>query len=223
MTGPAGTEPPHEAPREPQLRLRKRRSEAVEPQIRPGRFVPWLQWIHEQPLLAIAVLLFCLTAVGGLLLTLPPGLLSAGRSTQEPVSAPEPAPAAPAAPDAPAPASEAAAPGPWVARPASAPSPRGLALVYAYRALPPGGDSRYEWYVQVQGRQSLLEEVDQVRWRMDPPSRDDASDLVSRNRAADGFPLFGDGPGGWFGVSATVQFKDGSEDTLSRRIELPDG
>jgi hypothetical protein len=221
MSWPPGTEPPHEAPREPPIRLRKRRSDAVEMHIRPGRFVPWLQWIQEQPLLAIAVLLFCLTAVGGLLLSLPPGLLSAGRSTQESVSAPEPAPAAPAAPDAPAPASEMAAPGPWVAMPASAPSARGLALVYTYRALPPGGDSRYEWYVQVQGPQPLLEEVDQVRWRMDPPSRD-GGDLVSRNRAADGFPLFGDGPGGWFGVSATVQFKDGSDDTLSRRIELPD-
>jgi hypothetical protein len=57
---------------------------------------------------------------------------------------------------------------------------------------------------------------------MDPPPKNDAGDLVSRDRAQDGFPLFGDGPGGWFGVTATVHFKDGSQETLSRRIELPD-
>ena len=39
-------------------------------------------------------------------------------------------------------------------------------------------------------------------------------------RAADGFPLFGDGPGGWFGVSARIHYRDGQEETLSRRIEL---
>jgi hypothetical protein len=57
---------------------------------------------------------------------------------------------------------------------------------------------------------------------MDPPPKDGGDDLVSRNRADDGFPLFGDGPGGWFGVSATVRYKDGKQETLSRRIELPD-
>jgi hypothetical protein len=225
MTGPSGTDPPHEAPREPQIRLRKRRSETVEPQIRPGDFVPWLQWIQEQPVLAIAVLVFCLTAVGGLLLSLPQGLLSAGRSTQqEPVRAPDPPPAAaPAEPaPAPAPAAEPAAPNSWVVKPASPASRRGLALVYAYRELPPGSDSRFEWYVQIQGPRALLDEVDHVRWRMDPPPKNDGGDLVSRDRAEDGFPLFGGGPGGWFRVSATVQFKDGSEDTLSRRIELPE-
>jgi hypothetical protein len=44
--------------------------------------------------------------------------------------------------------------------------------------------------------------------------------IPSRDRAADGFPLFGDGPGGWFGVSARIRYRDGQEETLSRRIEL---
>jgi hypothetical protein len=107
-------------------------------------------------------------------------------------------------------------------KPPSTPSPRGLALAYAYRPRPSGGDSRFDWYVQIKGPRSLLESVDQVVWRMDPPPKNDGGDLVSRNRAQDGFPLFGDGPGGWFGVTATVHFNDGSVETLSRRIELPD-
>jgi hypothetical protein len=66
----------------------------------------------------------------------------------------------------------------------------------------------------------VLEGIDVVSWRMEPAAKDDG-DLTSRDRAADGFPLFGDGPGGWFGVSARVRFRDGGEETLSRRIELP--
>jgi hypothetical protein len=195
----------------------------------PGHFVPWLRWVQEQPLLAGAVLVFCVTAVGGLVLSLPPGFWSAGRSTRVedrapasepvPLDTPRPRPATPAET---APASEASAPGFWVVKEPSAPSPRGLVLAYAYRPRPPGGDSRFDWFVQIKGPRSLLKEVDQVVWRMDPPPRNDGSDLVSRNRADDGFPLFGDGPGGWFGVTATVHFNDGSEETLSRRIELPD-
>jgi hypothetical protein len=58
-----------------------------------------------------------------------------------------------------------------------------------------------------------------VGWRMEPAAKNGAG-FVSRNRAADGFSLFGDGPGGWFGVSAKIRYQDGSEETLSRRIEL---
>jgi hypothetical protein len=203
----------------------------LEPRLRPGLFVPWVRWIQEQPLLTAAVLLFSVTSIGGLVLSLPPGFWSAGRSTRiadpRPASAPEPSASdasapSPATPAEPAPASEATAPGSWVVKPPSAPSPRGLALAYAYRPLPPGGDSRFDWFVQIKGLRTLLESVDQVVWRMDPPPRNDGGDLVSRNRAQDGFPLFGDGPGGWFGVTATVHFSDGSVETLSRRIELPD-
>jgi hypothetical protein len=216
-------EPPQE-PATPPFRFRKR--EAVEPRVRTGLFVPWLEWIQAQPFLAGAVLLFCLVAVGGLLLSLPPGLLSAGRSTGAPADVRDPVAVdtespTPATPVEPAPASEAATPSSWVVKPASAASPRGLALVYAYRALAPGGDSRFEWYVQIRGPRPLLDEVDHVRWQMDPPPKNDG-EMISRDRAADGFPLFGDGPGGWFGVSATLHFKDGSQDTLSRRIELPE-
>src|SRR5512145_3229048 len=136
MTEPSGTEPPSVG--EP--RLQKRRAgpgaEAVESRVRPGLFVPWLEWVQAQPVLALAVLVFCLTAVGGLVLSLPPGFLSAGRSAdQAPANAPDPVPAdtgrrSPAAPADPAPGSEAAAPSSWVVKPASDPSPRGLALVY---------------------------------------------------------------------------------------------
>jgi hypothetical protein len=56
---------------------------------------------------------------------------------------------------------------------------------------------------------------------MDPPPKNEG-ELVSRDRAADGFPLFGDGPGGWFGVSAVARYRDGREETLSRRVELPE-
>jgi hypothetical protein len=189
--------------------------------------VSWLQWVRAQPALAAAVLAFCLIAVGGLLLSVPSGIVPADRNAPvAPANAPavapgDTAPSSPATPPPRAPAGEAAARDPWVVQSASAPSPRGLALVYAYRKLPPGGESRYEWFVRLQGAQSLLEGVDVVRWRMDPPPKD-GDDLVSRNRAGDGFPLLGDGPGGWFGVSATVRFKDGTQETLSRRIELPD-
>src|SRR5581483_9569676 len=110
--------------------------------------------------------------------------------------------------------------GSWVDGPASSPSPRGLSLAYRYRALPPGTESRFEWIVQVRGDAALLAGVETETWRMEPPPRH-GGDLVSRDRAADGFPLFGDGPGGWFGVSATIRFKDGGAETLGRRVELP--
>src|SRR5262249_15318201 len=129
--------------------------------------------------------------------------------------------APPASPPAPPPTSAPAARGPWLVQPASSRSPRGVALVYAYRALPPGGESRFEWYVRLEGARSLLEGGERVRWTMDPPPKD-GDDLISRNRAGDGFPLLGDGPGGWFGVTATVRYKDGKAETLSRRIELPE-
>jgi hypothetical protein len=73
----------------------------------------------------------------------------------------------------------------------------------------------------VRGPRPVLDAVDVVTWTMEPAARNDG-DLTSRNRAADGFPLFGDGPGGWFGVSARIGFRDGTEEALSRRIELPD-
>jgi len=191
----------------------------------------WLQWARAQPALAAAILAFCVIAIGGLVLSLPSGIVPADRGDRvadegppanPPAAAPaDTAPSSPAPPAPTAPTGEVAARGPWVVQSASAPSPRGLALVYAYRKLPPGGESRYEWFVRLQGSRSLLEGVDLVRWRMDPPPKD-GDDLVSRNRAGDGFPLLGDGPGGWFGVSATVRYKDGKQETLSRRIELPD-
>jgi len=213
---------------------------AVEPPARPRAGPPGsvLQWVRAQPALAAAVVAFCLVALVGLALSVPSGLVPADRrgpadeADQPPASAPanstpadtvsrESAPQEPAAPAAPPAGREPAAPGPWLVQSAASRSPRGLALVYAYRALPPGGDSRFEWYVRLEGARSLLEGVEMVRWTMDPPPKG-GDDLISRNRAGDGFPLLGDGPGGWFGVTATVRYKDGKTETLSRRIELPE-
>ena len=201
---------------------------------RVGAPVTWLGWIRKQPLLAAACLGFCLIAIVGLALNLPRGTLSAGRTSRAPRVASSNAPATetPVAPrEAPAsraPSSRGAEaptaepePGPWVHEAPSAPSPRGLALVYRYRTLPPGGDSRYQWIVQVRGTRPVLDGVELVTWRMEPAAKNDG-DLISRDRAADGFPLFGDGPGGWFGVSASIRYRDGAEETLSRRIDLPD-
>jgi hypothetical protein len=188
----------------------------------------WRDWIRGQPALAAAVGLFCLAAIVGLVLTLPEGLRPGGRASRigGGVSASGPAelpgPVIPRGPDAPAaPEGEAAGYGPWVGQPPSAPSPRGVALAYAYRTRPPGGDSRFDWFVRLVGAEAVLNGVAEVAWRMDPPPRN-GDDLVSRDRARDGFPLLGDGPGGWFGVSALVRYKDGAEETLARRIELPD-
>ena len=94
-----------------------------------------------------------------------------------------------------------------------------MSLGYRYRTLPAGSESRYEWIVQVRGVRSVLDAIDIVSWRMEPAAKNGA-DFVSRDRAADGFPLFGQGPGGWFGVSATIRYQDGGEETLARRIEL---
>jgi len=47
-----------------------------------------------------------------------------------------------------------------------------------------------EWIVQVRGPRPLLDAVDVVTWVMEPAAKNDG-DLTSRNRAADGFPLFG--------------------------------
>jgi hypothetical protein len=110
-------------------------------------------------------------------------------------------------------------PGAWVEAAVPPPSPRGASLAYRYRTLPPGGESRYEWIVQVRGPRSTLEGIDVVGWRMEPAAKNGA-EFESRDRADDGFPLFGHGPGGWFGVSATIRYRDGVEETLARRIEL---
>jgi hypothetical protein len=226
----AAGEPAERPGRRGDARLPGRAGEILVPRPR-ARAEPsgsWSDWVRAQPVLAGALLAFCLFAIGGLMLVVPSGIVPGDPSHPvEPGSAPpaaEPEDTAPPSRGAPAvqPAErETPARVPWTVQPASAPSPRGLALVYAYRALPPGGESRFEWFVRLQGVQSLLDRVDVVRWRMDPPPKD-GNDLVSRNRAGDGFPLMGDGPGGWFGVSATVRYKDGKEETLSRRIELPE-
>lgn len=201
---------------------------------RAGLLTMWLGWIRNQPVLAAAFMGFCLVAVGGLVLSLPRGTLSVGRTSRGPQSAspsarveqapiaPREAPAsrAPNPRSAEAPSAE-PGPGPWVAEAPSPPSRRGLALVYRHRTLPPGGESRYEWIVQVRGAQPVLEAIDVVSWGMEPAAKNGA-EFISRDRAADGFPLFGDGPGGWFGVSAKIRYRDGEEETLSRRIELPD-
>jgi hypothetical protein len=187
----------------------------------------WREWVRAQPALAAAVLLFCVASVAGLWLTLPEGTMSSGRTrgggaTSAPASPPEaitPRGPAAAAPEAPRGAADGS--GPWVWQSASAPSGRGLALAYAYRTRPPGDDSRFDWFVRLVGAPALLDDIDEVVWRMDPPPKD-GGDLISRNRARDGFPLMGDGPGGWFGVSALVRYKNGQEETLARRIELPD-
>src|SRR5262245_36479007 len=185
-----------------------------------------LQWVRAQPVLAAAVVAFCLVAVVGLALSIPSGpsgLAPADRrqpvddtAGQPPASAPaaapadprpaddaarETAPRPPSAPAAPPPKSAPPARRPWLVQSASSPSPRGLALVYAYRALPPGGESRFEWYVRLEGARSLLDGVEMVRWTMDPPPKN-GDDLISRNRAGDGCPLRGDGPGGGLGVRA---------------------
>jgi hypothetical protein len=188
----------------------------------------WREWIRAQPALAAGVLLFCVVSIGGLWLALPGGLRS-DRIVQEPT--PGPPASAPEEPVSRIPGSPAGSPaaesevsdgsGPWQWHSPGASSARGLALVYAYRTRPPGDDSRFDWYVRLVGPKAVLEDIDHVRWQMDPPPRDGA-ELISRNRAGDGFPLMGDGPGGWFGAVAVVRYKGGGEETLSRRIEMPE-
>ena len=188
----------------------------------------WLAWARANPLLAGMVLIFCAGALAALLFSLPPGLLRSGSHGQSRVAARPPAADETAAsvggsgswqPEA---SPSDAAAGPWSDGGApSPPSPRGLSLVYHYRTLPPGGESRYDWIVQIRGERAVLDGVELVTWHMDPSPKD-GGELVSRDRAKDGFPLFGDGPGGWFGVSADVHFKDGTAETISRRVELPE-
>jgi hypothetical protein len=190
------------------------RSEALQPRGGPAGAQPagsWWAWVRAHPTLALAVPVFCLFSIVGLVMSIPPGMRSAGRSSRvtdvgepgspgsEPSAAPAPKPAGPAEtppaarkPAAPEPAKTPAeappAKGSWVRSSPSPASPRGLALVYVYRTLPPGGDSRFEWYVRLQGAPSLLDGVDMVIWHMDPPLKNDG-ELISRNRADDGFPL----------------------------------
>jgi hypothetical protein len=204
--------------------LRRRRAG---PEGRAG----FVAWARSQPLLALGLVAFCVVAIVGLVVSLPRGLWSSRGVGGAHVSTPSPPmPAAgretPGAGrgDAPAGAAQEGQPegaGSWVEAPAASPSARGVSLIYRYRTLPPGGESRYEWIVQVRGARPVLETVDVVNWRMEPAAKNGA-DFVSRDRAADGFPLFGHGPGGWFGLSATIRYRDGAEETLARRIELPE-
>jgi len=188
----------------------------------------WLGWARANPLLAGIVVIFCAGAIGALLLSLPPELLHSGsrgqaRVAARPRTADDPlVPAGGSGSWQPEASPSDAAAGSWVDGGAPSPaSARGLTLVYHYRALPPGGESRFGWIVQIRGEREVLDGVELVTWHMDPPPKD-GGELLSRDRAGDGFPLFGDGPGGWFGVSAVVRFKDGNTETLSRRVELPE-
>jgi hypothetical protein len=186
-----------------------------------------MEWIRAQPFLATAVLGFCVVAIGGLVMSLPRGLWSSRSAGSAHVTTP--APSVPVAKDPSesrpsgdaGPRAEPQEPGPWVEPAVPPPSSRGVSLVYRYRTLPPGGESRYEWIVQVRGPRPVLEGIEVVGWRMEPAAKNGA-EFESRDRAADGFPLFGHGPGGWFGVSVTIRYRDGSEETLARRIELAD-
>jgi hypothetical protein len=186
----------------------------------------WLAWARANPLLAGTVFIFCAGALAALLLSLPPELFRSGRSHNAAARTRVADEAATSVGGSGSWQPEAkpsdAATGPWVDGGAPSPaSSRGLSLVYHYRTLPPGGESRFDWIVQIRGERAVLDAVELVTWHMDPPPKDEG-ELISRNRAGDGFPLFGDGPGGWFSVSAIVRFKDGSAETLSRRVELPE-
>ena len=197
MTEPPRAEPPDDGGGGPGEQSRERRdahgsqpgNEAVEPRARSGRAGPsasWLQWIRAHPALAVAVLVFCLTAVGGLVLSIPPGIMSTGRSgrlaDRGRRTCPRPCRRTPRRgirgppPTRPRTARRSpGTPGSWSPRPRrrleawpwSTPTERSR----------PAGESRYEWFVRLQGPRSLLEEVNVV---------------------------------------------DGNEETLSRRIELPD-
>ena len=199
---------------------------------RPDRQGRIMEWVRAQPVLTAAVVGFCVVSIAGLFVMLPPGMFSAGRTARgsamsvpaartsdAPPASARRGPETPSAGEAPALTPESPQPGPWVHSEPSPASPRGASLVYHYRTLPPGGESRYEWVVQVRGPQPLLDGVEVVSWRMDPPAKNGA-DFTSRDRAADGFPLFGHGPGGWFGVSAQIRYRDGVEEALGYRIEL---
>jgi hypothetical protein len=192
------------------------------PVARPAATTSTLAWARAHPVLAVAVVAFLVVAVGGGLLLLP--RTEKPRPARGVTTAPPPASGErSSALDTPAPASspDSAAEGEEVHASPVAASARGLALTYSYRVLPPGGESRYGWTVWLAGSRPVRDGVDLVTYEMDPPAKN-GGQFESRNRAADGFPLFGHGPGGWFGVSATVRYRDGAIETLSRRIELPD-
>jgi hypothetical protein len=173
----------------------------------------------------MAIVGFCAVAVVGLVVSLPRGLWPTRSAGQAHVTTPAPPAAADRIPPRTRSSEDVASratpeePGAWVEPAVPPPSSRGVSLAYRYRTLPPGGESRYEWIVQVRGPRSTLEGIDVVGWRMEPAAKNGA-EFESRDRAADGFPLFGHGPGGWFGVSATIRYRDGVEETLARRIEL---
>ena len=182
-------------------------------------------WVRAQPFLAMAIVGFCVVAVVGLVVSLPRGVWPTRSAGRAHVTTPAPPASTGTIPSRTRPSEDVVAraapeePGAWVEPAAPPPSSRGVSLAYRYRTLPPGGESRYEWIVQVRGPRSTLEDIDVVSWRMEPAAKNGA-EFESRDRAADGFPLFGHGPGGWFGVSATVRYRDGVEETLARRIEL---
>ena len=107
----------------------------------------WLGWIRAQPLLAVALLGFCVVAGVGLLMSLPAGLLPAGRTgSSGPGARRSRRPAVPwesarvAHPERRPPASEPPPqPGPWieegaVARPRRAASPSSIAIASFRRA-----------------------------------------------------------------------------------------
>src|SRR5262245_59540117 len=138
------------------------------------------RWIRAQPVLAASVVTFCIVAIAGLLVSLPRGILSTGRTSRPPTGASASAPVKPPgdpAPSSPAPSGPtggAAEPGPWIEGATSAASAHGVSLVYHHRTLPPGGESRFEWVVQLHGARPTLDGIDVVTWRMEPAAKNGA-------------------------------------------------
>src|SRR5215510_1019645 len=109
--------PPSDAAEEPGRRGDERRSGPAGEGLVP-RPRSWREWVRTQPLLAGAVLAFCLVAIGGLMLSLPSGIAPGDRSRR--VVEDEGRESAP--PAARPPEREAPAQVPWTVQPASASS-----------------------------------------------------------------------------------------------------
>ena len=202
---------------------------------RVGAPVTWLGWIRKQPLLAAACLGFCLIAIVGLALNLPRGTLSAGRTSRAPRVASSNAPAT-ETPVAPREAPVSRAPqrpgrrgpdrgagarslGPRgaVGAVASRPGPRlSLPDAAAGRRLPVRVDRPGAGHPAGAGwdRRGELADGAGREERRRPHLAGSRGRRVSACSAT--------GPAAGSACPPAIRYRDGAEETLSRRIELSD-
>jgi hypothetical protein len=103
----------------------------------------------------------------------------------------------------------------WTSADGGAPSPHPAVSSSITTGRPARRRVALRWIVQIES--AVLDGVELVTWH--GPGAEGRGELVADRQ---GRSAVRRRPGGWFGVSADVHFKDGTAETINRRVDLPE-